>query len=280
MNTKIQPFDPRQILKSDRFEIFHYKEEKTTAVGTHHHDFYELYLLLAGQVSYIIEGKTYRLETGDFIMINPQEMHHPVVTSGNMCERIVLWINCNYLDTLCKNGLNLKECFEDKVNNHIHPDINTGNKISELLEKLNQEYHNNNFGKELYTTGLFYQILVEINRLAKHKETQRKEEKPDLPSRVVAFINQYYDSVITLDRLAKEFFISKYHLSHEFTKQYGISIYKYITLKRLMMAKEKISNGVPLGEVYKSCGFGDYTTFFRAFKAEYGISPKAFKENQ
>ena len=42
------------------------------------------------------------------------------------------------------------------------------------------------------------------------------------------------------------------------------------------MAKQMLSEGKPSSEVYQKCGFGDYSNFYRAFKAEYQISPKDF----
>ena len=55
----------------------------------------------------------------------------------------------------------------------------------------------------------------------------------------------------------------------------GIGVYRYIMLKRLLIAKQMLTDGTPPGEVFSLCGFRDYTNFYRAFKAEYGISPRA-----
>ncbi len=47
-------------------------------------------------------------------------------------------------------------------------------------------------------------------------------------------------------------------------------------LKRLTAAKRMLMNDTAPGEVCVRCGFRDYTSFFRAFKAEYGISPRDY----
>ena len=78
--------------------------------------------------------------------------------------------------------------------------------------------------------------------------------------------------------MAARFFVSKYHLSHEFSRAVGIGVYRYVMLKRLLIAKQLLVEGTPPGEVYALCGFRDYTNFYRAFKAEYGISPRACGE--
>jgi AraC-like DNA-binding protein len=56
----------------------------------------------------------------------------------------------------------------------------------------------------------------------------------------------------------------------------GTSIYRYVIFRRLLQARELMSAGEPPGEVYQLCGFGDYANFYRAFKGEYGISPREF----
>lgn len=136
-----------------------------------------------------------------------------------------------------------------------------------IIFEFGQSHH------RLYATGLFYQLIVEVNRLAKKDITTYQNEKDDLCSKVINYINENYDKKLSLDSLSEEFFVSKYHLSHEFKSQYGTGIYKYITLKRLLIARELLADGERVGEVYKACGFNDYTTFFRAFKAEYSLSP-------
>ena len=76
--------------------------------------------------------------------------------------------------------------------------------------------------------------------------------------------------------LAERFFVSKYHLSHEFNRQVGTGVYHYIQKKRLLIARQLLAQGKKPNQVYISCGFTDYTGFYRAFKAEYGVSPREF----
>ena len=280
MKIKTQNWKLTSHVKNLTFEIFHYCEKLPPSVNVHYHDFYEIYFLLGGNVTFRVEGKTYKLKSGDLLLISPYEMHQTNIVAGEVYERLVLWIDKNYFDQLCEKGVNLKTCFESKADNRIHPDVKSGMLLRELMERLNEEYYSDNeFGKSLYLEGLLYQTLVEVNRLSLKSHESQKQEKPDLISDIMSFINQNYNHQITLEMLEKRFFVSKYYLSHEFTKQNGVSIYKYITLKRLLTAREMMTEGKSPGDIYKLCGFGDYTTFFRAFKAEYGISPKEFMNN-
>ena len=90
------------------------------------------------------------------------------------------------------------------------------------------------------------------------------------------YISENIRNPLSLEEIAGQLFISKYHLSHAFSAEVGISVYRYILLRRLLMARQLLTEGEPAGQVCRSCGFSDYTSFYRAFKSEYGISPREF----
>ena len=75
--------------------------------------------------------------------------------------------------------------------------------------------------------------------------------------------------------LAKRFYLSKTHLNRIFKQSTGTTVWEYITIKRLFLAKELIAAGRQPTDVCTQCGFKDYTTFFRSYKRHFGISPRA-----
>ena len=97
-----------------------------------------------------------------------------------------------------------------------------------------------------------------------------------LMDRIIAYIEENLNEDISLAALSSMFFISKYHLSREFKKYTNVTIHRYIKLKRLIRAKERILQNERITDVSAECGFGDYSNFFRAFKNEYEMTPKQF----
>ena len=280
MPINAQRFDSRQSMKDKRFEVFHYRDKKMDQVSIHHHDFFEVYFFLGGRVNFKVEGKFYQLEPGDLLLINPQELHQPDIGEDAMYDRIVLWIDRSYLASLCMAaGVDLTACFDNEAPGHtnlLRPSKLRRAALSQLLDRLTREYYSDELGSFAYAQGLLTQFMVEINRLAQTSSHTVKREESDLVSQVLAYIGNHYHENITLETLAAEFYVSKYYLSHEFSQRVGTSIYRYVIFRRLLQARELMVAGQSPGEVYQNCGFGDYANFYRAFKGEFGISPREF----
>lgn len=260
-----QYFDPRQQMNNSTFEVFYYKEPKAANVEVHHHDFYEVYNLLAGEVSYWVDGRTYHLRPGDLLLISPMELHRPIIKDGSNYERFVLWVNKSYLDTLSTNGT-LTRCFQGSSNQL------RGGSVTALLSGLVREQNAGRYASGICSEGIFLQLMVELNRLSPIG-TQTSQPR-ELITKVLNHISANFSEDLSLDSLADLFHISKYHLSHEFKRETGTSLYHYITLKRLAAARQMLMDGHSPGDVCNACGFRDYTVFYKAFKAEYGASPK------
>ena len=153
-----QGFDPRQVMHSETFEVFHYQEPRPEGVEVHHHDFYEVYYLQGGYVEYWVDGRIIRLEPGDILLINPQELHRPLVgPQTKVYDRIVLWINKAYLDQ------ELSRCFDQDLPNRLSPGDRERNVLKQLVGELVQEYYSREYGSQISANGLFLQLMVRLN---------------------------------------------------------------------------------------------------------------------
>lgn len=278
----MQIFDPRQNMSSNRFEIFHYSDAKFEGVPVHQHDFYEVYFFIGGNVEYSVEGKSYQLKSGDILLINPLELHQPRITPHqNDYERIVLWIDKNYLSDLCMNGTSLTRCFDNSNPSHsnlLRLNLTEQEQMYSRLRELLRESSEKDYASELVCQAILTRFLVELNRLTFKREgspTLQKKTSP-LISSVLDYINIHYCEKLSLEKIAEEFFVSKYYLSHAFNVAVGTSPHRYITLKRLIHAKQMMSSGIKPTTAAANCGFNDYAGFYRAFLAEYGITPAEY----
>ena len=273
MARNTQRFNPRQSMHRPDYEIFHYQDPKMQEVPLHHHDFYEIYLFLSGNVEYLVEGRSYTLQPNDLLLISPLELHRPMVAPDKSYERIVLWIDEAYLNSLPERQA-VKDCF-DSGHNLFHC---TGTAIPSLVRHLVREDCSEQSGSRMYAEGLFLQLMAEIIRLISGlpDDADHAGDTP-LVSQVLRYISDHFREELKLDDLAAQFFVSKYYLAHTFRENVGTSVYHYIQLKRLQHARQLLSEGGSPGEVCHACGFQDYANFYRAFRQIYGISPQAAK---
>ena len=99
------------------FEIYRYRY--MDEVELHHHDFYEIYLLLRGSVSYTVENRIFHMRAGDLMLISPLELHQARVDSNDEpYERIVLWVDRGYLESLSSPHTSLTRCFDTTIPGH------------------------------------------------------------------------------------------------------------------------------------------------------------------
>ena len=66
--------------------------------------------------------------------------------------------------------------------------------------------------------------------------------------------------------------MSRYYVAHVFKETGGISVHQYILKKRMQASREAILGGENISQVYERFGFRDYSSFYRAFRPEYGIA--------
>lgn len=92
------------------------------------------------------------------------------------------------------------------------------------------------------------------------------------------YLENHYDEMITLDQLAYEANLSKFHLCRQFSRVFNISPNKYLRQLRLLKAKQLLSDGCPVAEVATTCGFSDQSHLGRQFKAVFGLSPKKYAD--
>ena len=278
MRERSQRFDPRQTMQKETFEVFHYREPRPGNVEVHHHDFYEVYYLLGGKVEYWVDGHIIAMQPGDLLLLSPQELHRPIVDPQSpLYERIVLWINREFLEGLQWPTMDLRSAFDGHTH-LIRPDGSQRGALIARVGELVREFYSNEPGNDIAAYGLFLQFMVLLNRLASQGSTKQVEQIPLSPlvQNTLSYIADNLDQPITLEQLAARFYVSKYHLSHTFSREVGVSVHRYILLRRLAWARQLMASGETAGQTCKACGFSDYTAFYRAFKSEYGISPREF----
>lgn len=271
---------------NDDFEFFHYRDETSRNFEYKNHDKYEIFFLISGRVTYLVEGRSYKLSPGDILLINNNELHKPIIEPGETYERIIIWIKPDFLSKHSIESCNLSYCFEqalEKKQNLIRLKPENLKSMRNAIYSLEEACESTEFGNHILKNSFLMEIVVYINRhllKAPGSSLYADVEYNEKINKIVNYINENLSEDLSLDRLASKFYMNKYYLLHEFKKYTGYSIHQFILQKRLIMARNLAKEGKPVHEICEECGFGDYSNFIRAFKNTYGMPPKKYFRSQ
>ncbi len=134
------------------------------------------------------------------------------------------------------------------------------------------------YGQTLYERNLVSMLLVLSLRACIRADQVRKQRKRRniMIDDIFRYIKEHLTEELSLEELEQEFFVSRYHICREFKRLTGQTPHAYIVKARLDVCRKYIEEGKPISEVYQLGGFGGYNHFFRAFKKEYGLTPKQY----
>lgn len=245
-------------------------------VQLHSHSFYEVLFIVSGNVQYLVGTERYRLQHGDMVLVPPGVSHRPIFSESGQqpYHRYVLWLSPEYVSRIAP--------YFPRAN-LLCPSIlrTAGTRWSIIGDRMKQgirETQKQKAGWKTMVYGNTMEVLVLAYRaVLDTKNLQLSSEQPELLERILSYVEENLSRKITLQQVAGQFYVSESTVSAVFRKEMGVSFHRCIIQRRLIAAKNLILGGTPLEQVAEQVGFGDYSAFYRAFKKEYGISPKLFR---
>ena len=249
-------------------------------INFHSHSYYEImYVLSNSGCQYLVGTQRYNLQRGDIIMIPPGIGHKPLfpVELAEPYRRIVLWINTDFVE-------NIKSSFPDSTRPLLEQEflLRTAGTPWESIGKYFQqglkEAQEKNDYWQISLCGNTMQLLIQcVRAMCDSQKAHLKSEKPELLDDVVSYIESHLGQKITLADTAQRFYVSENTIGLTFQKKMHVSFYHYVTQRRLIAAKSLMLKERNLDIISEKVGFSDYSTFYRAFKKEFGISPREYR---
>jgi AraC-like DNA-binding protein/mannose-6-phosphate isomerase-like protein (cupin superfamily) len=279
-------FDPdalyQELEMTSRFVDTHRDVSFSNAhMQLHSHAFYELiYCCNSCGAEYLVGSQRYRLQEGDVVFVPPGVSHRPLL-SENMetpYSRYVLWLSPEFMERFA--GLFPYPFTEKQAKASM---LRTGGtpwmRLGDLFRAGVEETERQADGWEAAVVGNTVTLLTQIKRATdEHTTRTMKAEKPELLDKITEYVEKNYSDSLTIGKLSERFYVSSSTISHLFRQKLGVSFYRYVTQRRLIAAKTLIEQGQPLDPVASRTGFMDYSGFYRAFKKEFGISPRQYRK--
>ncbi len=264
----ITSFDGRYIFFGHNFD----ENPSPDNFNLHSHENFEIYYFISGKGTFWVEGNPYPLQSGDILFFNSGEAHYIDICPTAPYERVTINFTLEAIGDIIDSSHFL---YAFKNREHGKNNLIKGSQFPDgfyrrCIKKMEENLH----GSEQQMLANLLPLLNEICNVYKNEESNSFNHTEYLSSKIIRYINENISDAITPDSIAKNFFISRSQLYSIFKKTTSTSVWDFITIKRLSLAKEQLQSGVLPTQVYLLCGFNDYTSFFRAYKKKFGVSPK------
>ena len=244
--------------------------------------YYTIILISKGGCQFELEGHPVFCNTETAVFLKPKqkiEMHFQ--NSKYPLELISLHILPTFLAELSDESCDMEKAFSflPLGKTIIHLDIRATTLIKNLAKTIMRlDTEGETFGKDLYERNMLSVFLILFLRscIASDHVAASHRKKHLVMDDIFLYIRQHLTEDLSLETLEKKFFVSRHHICREFKRLTGQTIHSYIVKSRLDLCKKYIEAGKSIKEVYELGGFSGYNHFFRAFKKEYGITPKEY----
>ncbi|MGM9586696.1 MAG: helix-turn-helix domain-containing protein [Candidatus Limivicinus sp.] len=267
----------------ENYHYFHLRDTAGQERDFHFHEFDKVVVLLSGHVDYTVEDITYALKPWDVLLVKHHTIHKALIDKTEPYDRVIIYLDGKYFDRIMPNA-GLMDCFEkaDKDGRQrITPDDEQQERLAAALEDYEAAMRDEELGAEAIRDTQMVKLLVLINRIyASGSAAPDRAEATRDPkiAAVLSYINENLGREMSVDELAEQAYLSRYHFMRLFKAQTGSTVHAYVRQKRLLYAARLIREGESAARAAAESGFSDYSAFHRAFRECFGISPGQLKK--
>ena len=264
----------------ENYRYFHLKDTAGQERDFHFHDFDKLVILLSGKVDYLVENERYELKAWDILLVKHHTIHRAIIDKSLPYERIIIYLDRKFFDRAFPEA-RLMDCFEtaDRSGRHLlEPNAEQISALSQVIEAYEKALEDSGFGSQTMRDTFIMQLLIQVGRVRAVVPEEAKSSFDPKIEKILSYINENLTSPLSVESLAEQLYLSKYHFMRLFKAQTGSTVHSYVRQKRLMNAARLIREGVPANQAAADSGFADYSAFHRAFRESFGISPGQLKK--
>lgn len=258
------------------FEMQHYMSDSAERYVArryppHIHDCVEFYVLLEGDVSFMVEENLYRMTAGDVLVSKPNEMHNCILNTDSVHKHLCFWFTPPthpVLTPFTQSGFG--------ENNLISLPEQQKEELLTLCRILHRAAEEKDRLKEIYSALHFLHLLqsgIKNNSPCIHRQTL-----PETLQNVLSDINKRFTQIRSLTYFTEKYFISQSTLQRLFKKYLHTTPKLYIETKKLAFSRMLLKQGYSVFDACMQAGFSDYSNYVQLFKRRFGITPKRYRD--
>lgn len=256
---------------------FHIKTSPQFNMPLHTHNSYEFLLVKEGAFCCNTQKKSYILSTGDMVITAPGEPHFITFPEPCTYSRQILQIRPEFVRSAVPDIINTIDSFLCVCGNYIPAKFIDKYCIDDIFSEISE--YITHLREETDSIVLYdaLRLITKIGEISKYEDISDKMRVQKSVRKILEYIDLNFTSPITLKTLSNYMYMDKSYLCRLFKCETGTTINFCINSRRIELAKKLLSDGTAAGEVYKSCGFNGYSTFYREFLKHTNITPEQFK---
>lgn len=229
----------------------------------HCHNGMELIYVRSGSLAHVVEGRRYSIAPNDLVVVHPSSYHYLEQLSDEPYERYNIIFDPRVLPVDISAIPRDLEVVT----------LKSGSIAAELFAKM--DYYCSRLDSGTFSV-LLSQLLGELFiNLQLDTGEKRREDTSVYPvvAEALAYINEHLFTIKDVEEVAEALYISPSYLFCLFRNTLHQTPKRYIRDKRLLAAQRRLRRGMSPTAACKECGFKEYATFFRSYKAFFGYPP-------
>lgn len=237
----------------------------------HTHTFAELFYVVGGVGQFRIENEYYPVKTGDLVIVNPHVEHTETSLDAQPLEYIVLGVKD--LELSVDGGQDGRFCIVSFQKNQEY--------ILSFLRLMLREIEAKAPGYEIVCQDLLDILVLQLMRQTDFSATltPAHQKAGRTCASIRRHIDAHYKEDITLESLSRIAHVSKYHVVHSFTKEYGSSPMNYLTTRRIEESRQLLqTTDYSLTQIAQILGFSSGSYFSQRFRKSEGVSPLEYRK--
>ena len=254
-----------------------YLDRSTFPSSLHFHDYYEVVVILKGEIRYSCESATVKPECCDVIVIPPGKFHMSLIAADE--TQYIRQVFYFYPDAFsryqCSSLLNFTEAINSE---NFSFSLSSDNKerLIRLIVKLKKYAQQDAAANHALILADILQIFHLFNQPIE-AHLLADEYFPSSLIEIQNYIDEHFIDLNNTADVAATTFYSREHVSRLFKKYKKITVTEYILQRRINYSCQLMKSERTLADICFQAGFGSVPAFIRAFKRVMGMTPSHYR---
>ncbi|MEA4822722.1 MAG: AraC family transcriptional regulator [Clostridiaceae bacterium] len=245
----------------------------------HYHSFWEIDYVICGEGVNIFENTTYPFAAGDIYIIHPYEMHN-AFPDNEIELYCIQFSEDSVVRSVFSDAVYNGELAHPRFRNVVRAEDTHYAELERIVQRTLAEWKARRVGwrpaVRLCLAELFIELVRDFAVPTDRNVPATRQNRGVFQA--LDYINLNYTHKITLEQAAREALMNKNYFCTVFKQQMGCTYYSYVNTLRLHHACALLkSTERTVKEIALGCGFSDISSFNKAFRKAYSVSPGEYR---